>query len=282
MTAPLTPEELIAMQEHAERIDSPDRKRLLATIASRDADIARLKAPQEGEDRDWLAKLWYYEHCGCCVSDGDYEKGVFPSDIERAKCFADAILAAGFRRAPIRVSVGCMSESNGRETWFVTLHHEGDDTKFGGLQIYSDAIEGRARYEAERLKHFFGQAPEPDILAFDTSAPTPPQAEDGQWFLATDASHILVDQNGQRGIICKWNGDQLRGQQVCDFRNEAVDSAFRRGREAGMEEAAILAEEHPWNYERYHTASILTFEKLRNDTAKSIRAKIAGKGEGEK
>lgn len=75
----------------------------------------------------------------------------------------------------IEVSVGRMSESDGRVTWMVMLHRHGDQTPLNGHQVYSSHIEGRAQYEAAALRHFLGQGPEPDILDFDTdgAAPSP-------------------------------------------------------------------------------------------------------------
>ncbi len=75
-----------------------------------------------------------------------------------------------------RVEVACLSESNGRKTWYVSLYRAGAG-KFDGFSVYSSESEGRARYHAEEYKHFFGQAPKPDILKFDSRLPdrtTPP------------------------------------------------------------------------------------------------------------
>lgn len=68
----------------------------------------------------------------------------------------------------IEVSVGRMTESNGRVTWMVMLHRQGAQTLLNGHQVYSSHIEGRAQYEAAALRHFLGQGPEPDILDYDT------------------------------------------------------------------------------------------------------------------
>ncbi len=70
----------------------------------------------------------------------------------------------------LEVRLGEMRESNGRITWVVTLARPGNGV-FGNYEIYSDSIKGRAEYEAARLKHFLGQGPRPDLLAFDTDAP---------------------------------------------------------------------------------------------------------------
>lgn len=74
--------------------------------------------------------------------------------------------------AALTVTCGCMEESNGRKTWAVLLKRHTDDTPMDAHQVYADEIEGRAMYEAAKLRAFLGQGPEPDILAFDTDAPT--------------------------------------------------------------------------------------------------------------
>lgn len=71
----------------------------------------------------------------------------------------------------LEVHVGCMTENGGRKTWIVHLCRLGSEPLFCGYQIYSSPSEGRARYEAASLKHFLGQGPFPDILAFDTKLP---------------------------------------------------------------------------------------------------------------
>lgn len=68
----------------------------------------------------------------------------------------------------LHVSCGKLEESNGRETWVVFLSRTPDAKPWDSYQVYADEIEGRARYEEAKLKHFLGQSPEPDILAFDT------------------------------------------------------------------------------------------------------------------
>jgi hypothetical protein len=91
---------------------------------------------------------------------------------ERGFCkdAAEEILAH-LPRDDITVSVGCMKETNGRNTWVVSLYR-GEAKGLGeGLQVYSSPSEGRARYHAEEYKCLFGQAPRPDILAFDPTIP---------------------------------------------------------------------------------------------------------------
>lgn len=61
-----------------------------------------------------------------------------------------------------------MKESNGKETWIVMMTKTKEESVFRGLQIYSDSIKGRAEYEADRLRYFFDQRSEPDILKYDT------------------------------------------------------------------------------------------------------------------
>jgi len=101
------------------------------------------------------------------------------------------LAAAPAPAEPVAVKVCKMKESNGRVTWIVFLV-KADDDPFRGHQIYSSEIEGRAEYEAARLRHFFGQGPEPDILAFDTAAPTAPVVEAGAtgWIAAHESGRI--------------------------------------------------------------------------------------------
>ncbi len=70
----------------------------------------------------------------------------------------------------IDVRLCSMTESNGRLTWIVQLARSADESAFDALQVYADPIKGRAEYEADRYRHFFGQGPEPDIMAYDTAA----------------------------------------------------------------------------------------------------------------
>ncbi len=55
---------------------------------------------------------------------------------------------------------------------------------------------------------------------------------------------------------------------------------LRTARADALEEAAKIAEEYPWNYERYVTNSnsgVQVYEKLRNDVAKAIRSLLPTK-----
>ena len=69
------------------------------------------------------------------------------------------------------VNVSHMKESNGNQWWTVNLSRNADDNPLDGIGVYTDTIEGRALYEAARLRHFFGQCDNPCILDFDTDAP---------------------------------------------------------------------------------------------------------------
>lgn len=77
------------------------------------------------------------------------------------------------------VHCGSMHESNGRVTWLVTLSKDPNPKPWDCHEIYSSASEGRARYEEARLKHFLGQGPAADILAFDTKLPATPVSASG-------------------------------------------------------------------------------------------------------
>lgn len=69
--------------------------------------------------------------------------------------------------ADLEVRLGDMHESNGRVTWVVTLARVGNGI-FGNYDVYTDAIKGRAEYEAAKLRHVLGQGPRAELLDFDT------------------------------------------------------------------------------------------------------------------
>jgi len=87
----------------------------------------------------------------------------------------DACLAeVAKKEAPIAtlsVKVASMHESNGRITWMVFLAKSPDAVLWDCHQVYSDAIEGRARYVAAELAHFLDLGPKPDIFDFDIDPP---------------------------------------------------------------------------------------------------------------
>jgi len=86
-------------------------------------------------------------------------------------------LAAPQQAIPsVIVSVNHMKESNGNQWWTVNLSRNVDDKPWDGIDVYTDKIEGRALYEAARLRHFFGQGEKPFILDFDTDMPASPTA----------------------------------------------------------------------------------------------------------
>lgn len=133
------------------------------------AEIAPV--PELNEMTAWIDD-WYARH--------ETDDGVTLN----AELLADFLLTQMLRQRPspqpeaaipIRVDVGCLTESNGRKTWCVSLYREGA-TVFEGFQVYSSASEGRARYCAEEYKHLFGQAPKPNVLKFDTDLPSEPPA----------------------------------------------------------------------------------------------------------
>gem|GEM_PF-5961034 len=89
----------------------------------------------------------------------------------------DVYLAAPQQAIPsVIVSVNQMKESNGNQWWSVDLRRNADDKAWDGIEVYTDKIEGRALYEAARLRHFFGQCEKPFILDFDTDPPASPTA----------------------------------------------------------------------------------------------------------
>lgn len=83
-----------------------------------------------------------------------------------------AIPAAGSSAAGLTVKLTEMRESNGNVTWSVLLAKSDDAQPWDCHSVYSDTIKGRAEYERDSLKHFLGLGPEPDMLAYDTDAPT--------------------------------------------------------------------------------------------------------------
>lgn len=102
--------------------------------------------------------------------------------------------AAPAAPAPIHVSVGCMKESNGRETWMVMLAPSQETKLTEAFQVYSSASEGRARYTAADLLHRMGLGPMPDPTAFDTELPAAPAApaEPVPAVLVRDLAEILA------------------------------------------------------------------------------------------
>jgi len=82
-------------------------------------------------------------------------------------------LAEGKASAVPVVKIAKMEESSGNVWWSVFLAKSKDDALWDCHEVYSDAIEGRARYEAASLEYFFGIGPKPDILSFDTDVASP-------------------------------------------------------------------------------------------------------------
>jgi hypothetical protein len=118
---------------------------------------------------------------GAYASEYFQEKHDLSADVEEFReraVKARALLSAPVVKAgekTLRVEVQPFKESNGNRWWSVFLAYEGQ-TVFDWHEVYSDEIEGRALYEADCLRHFLGQGPKPDILAYDTEAPQPTQS----------------------------------------------------------------------------------------------------------
>ena len=69
----------------------------------------------------------------------------------------------------LNVVVGSMKESNGNRWWTVNLTKDGNEKAWEGFAVYQDKIEGRAEYEAAKLRFFLGLIEkEPCILDYDT------------------------------------------------------------------------------------------------------------------
>lgn len=107
--------------------------------------------------------------CSLSMSGQDWlDAEQFFNDLSQANLVT---LPDGCVAVPV-VNINHMKESNGNEWWTVTLNKTADSKIWNGYQVYSSKIQGRAEYEAARLRHFFGQADKPNILDFDTAAPT--------------------------------------------------------------------------------------------------------------
>jgi len=87
-----------------------------------------------------------------------------------ANAAIQAAYEQGKKDAVPEVKLSEMRESNGNVTWSVSLAKQGDEMPWDWLQLYSDSIKGRAEYEADQLKYFFGLGPKPDILSYCTDA----------------------------------------------------------------------------------------------------------------
>jgi hypothetical protein len=68
----------------------------------------------------------------------------------------------------LAVWYGSLPETNGKENWTVMLHRKGESA-LEGITQYMSEYPGRAKYEADRLRHLIGEIDwSPDILAYDT------------------------------------------------------------------------------------------------------------------
>ena len=131
-------------------------------------------------------KKYVCEKCGYLGDTPDHEGCDYLAWITGEQLYIDrlerelALLKASPASAPegLFVREDAMHESNGRVTYFVHIAKSQDAKPWDCYVVYSDAIQGRAQYEAAQLRHFLGQGPKPDILTFDTDAPTPPVSED--------------------------------------------------------------------------------------------------------
>jgi hypothetical protein len=111
------------------------------------------------------------------TKDGRAVKGEGKTD---AEALAQVREAVGLVTPPATVSTAAapeltvklaeMRESNGNVTWNVLLVKAGDSL-VNGHSVYTDRIKGRAEYEADSLRHFLGQGPYPDMLAYATDPP---------------------------------------------------------------------------------------------------------------
>lgn len=93
------------------------------------------------------------------------------STIQELLASTPPVTDSGEWQSGVHVRFAEMRESNGRVTWFVSLARSEDATPMDCHQVYSSNIKGCAEYERDALKHFLGQGPVPDILAYDTDAP---------------------------------------------------------------------------------------------------------------
>lgn len=134
---------------------------------------------------------WRWSHTGAIgdiiayriVKNAELTKGQEPVVIDEPDYHAAPVTS-------LSVKVCEMCESNGRVTWVVYLAKSPTAYPWDCHQVYSDTIEGRARYKAAALSHFLGLGPQPDILAFDTDQqdiPADSVAKDAALELARDA-----------------------------------------------------------------------------------------------
>jgi hypothetical protein len=188
LAAPAAPAERLALTPEwlwlqlmdwcKKRSSHPSEHNALFAIVSEARKLAAPAAPAElhseallyaGKARTMAAKL-FNDPQASQVDAGDLL--LYMARLVDELCRAAAPAAP----APIHVSVGCMKESNGRETWMVMLAPSPDTPLTEAFQVYSSASEGRARYTAADLLHHMGLGPMPDPTAFDTELPATPAA----------------------------------------------------------------------------------------------------------
>lgn len=135
---------------------------LMKPLGDKDGQVFHATESQKRNAFEWLRDL------ALSGAHGSWTAGVLLREIVELK-------AARSSCPPLSVRMIEARESNGNTNYAVFLGRPSD-----GLldchQVYSDTIKGRAEYERDRLKHFLGQGPEPDILAYATDAPRPESA----------------------------------------------------------------------------------------------------------
>ncbi len=180
---------------------------LLASYINKWADqraASERSAPTDA-DIEWAALLHIAPQFGMIGPKCDYKQ---TEQFSRLKAFVGALLLTrptAVMAGGLSVLLSSMRESNGRETWGVRLLKSGD-AFWDGHSVYTDAIKGRAQYEADSLKHFLGLGPAPDILSYDTDAPDrPPAMGAGDQDAAVAAIQFALDAEEGMAFLHRWN-----------------------------------------------------------------------------
>ena len=206
-------------------------------------------------------KKYVCEKCGYLGDTPDHEGCDYLAWITGEQLYIDrlerelALLKASPASAPegLFVREDAMHESNGRVTYFVHIAKSQDAKPWDCYVVYSDAIQGRAQYEAAQLRHFLGQGPKPDILTFDTDAPTPPVSED-RWLpietapkdrfvlLAGPSGYTTIETVFATGRMCS---DYHVGRWIDHANDDLTDWGFEPTHWMPLPKAPAMQEDKP-------------------------------------
>jgi hypothetical protein len=142
----------------------------------------------------------------------------------------------------LTVDVFRLDESNGRTTWSVMLRQPGE-SMFDGYQVYRDAIEGRAQYEAACLRAYLAREPMPCVLDFDTDGAAQAQEEVRQ--PDPDVASLVAENERLRAITERWEKsvDALRDER--DSLRTQLAEAQKDAQRLDRIETALFA--RSWN-----------------------------------